>query len=190
VLHVFPHWNWKRGDTVDVWAYTNCAEVELFVNGVSAGAKKKTGDALHLMWRVPYESGTVKAVARTHGTVVLMKEVRTAGAPAGIVLSADRRSITADGRDLSFVTVTVVDAHGVMVPDADNHIRFSVSGAGTLAAVDNGLQTSLESFTADNRKAFNGLCLAVVKSTGAKGAITLTAVSEGLRRATITINAH
>lgn len=187
-LHLFPHWNWTPGQTIDMWAYYNQAdEVELFINGKSQGTKKKTGDELHVMWRVPFEPGTVQAVSRKHGKVVLTKTIKTAGAPAKIVLQADRNTLQAGGRDLSFVTVKVVDKDGNLVPDAAHKIQFTVIGAGFIAGVDNGYQASLESFKASERKAFNGLCLAVVQSKGAAGTIKLRAASPGLAPADIQI---
>jgi len=187
VLHVFPHWNWKAGDTVDVWAYTNCEEVELFLNGQSLGTKKKVNDELHVQWRVPYAAGTLKAIARTNQKEILTQEVNTAGAPAKILLEPDRKIITADGRDLSFITVKVLDANGVIVPTADNVIHFKISGEGKIAGVDNGLQTSLEPFKADYRKAFNGLCLVVVQSSEKAGAMILQATSDSLIESTVVI---
>jgi beta-galactosidase len=187
VLHLLPHWNWKPGDTVDVWAYSSCPDVELFLNGKSLGAKTKKGDDLHLAWRVPYAPGTLHAVGRAGGKVLLTSDVTTAGAPSAITLKADRSEISADGDDLSFVTVTVLDSAGTIVPNADNLIEFTLSGPGRLAGVDNGLQTSHESFTGSSRKAFNGLCLAVIRSTVEKGTIALTARSKGLREAVISI---
>ena len=188
VLHIFPHWNWKQGDAIDVWAYTNCEEVELFLNGVSLGPKRKTGDALHLTWRVTYAPGTLKAVGRTHGKEILIQEVRTAGKPAKIVLEADRNTIASDGKDLSFITVKVLDEKGTIVPWADNLIRFSVSGEGTLVGVDNGQQTNLESFKASEHKAFHGLCLAVVQSKEKAGHIVLHANTDRLQGSSITID--
>lgn len=188
VLHIFPHWNWKPGQTIDVWAYYNHAdEVELFLNGKSLGVKKKTGDDLHVMWRVTYEPGTLKAVSRKNGKVVLTKEIKTAGAPAKILLSADRSNITADGKDLSFITATVVDKDGNMVPDASNLIKFSISGNGFIAGTDNGCETDLTSFKSTERKAFNGLALAVVQSNGKVGAVKLTAASDGLPTVSVDI---
>jgi beta-galactosidase len=187
VLHIFPHWNWKKEDVVDVWAYTNCEEVELFLNGRSLGARKKVGDELHLTWRVTFEPGVLKAIGRTAGKVILTSEVKTAGPPAKIMLDADRTIIAADGRDLSFVTVRVADQGGTMVPAANNSIHFSLSGEGRIAGVDNGLQTSLEAFKADRRKAFNGMCLVVVQSTDKAGRIILRASSDGLEGSTIVI---
>ncbi|HYL99072.1 MAG TPA: glycoside hydrolase family 2 TIM barrel-domain containing protein, partial [Blastocatellia bacterium] len=188
VLHVFPHWNWEPGQTVDVWAYFNTDEVELFLNGKSLGEKRKSGDDLHVAWSVPFEPGTLKAVARTGGKEVLSQEIKTAGKPAKIVLNADRSVIKADGTDLSFVTVKIVDKDGVPVPDADNLVKFHVSGPGFIAGVDNGSQTSLEPFKADHRKAYNGLCLAIIQSKQARGRITLKATSEGLSDAAVTID--
>ena len=188
VLHLLPHWNWKTGDVVDVWAYYNNAdEVELYLNDKSLGVRKKQADTFHVMWRVPYVAGTLKAVSRKNGKAVLTKTIHTAGAPAHIVLKADRNVITANGKDLSFVTVTITDAQGNMVPNADNDVQFVVKGAGVLAAVDNGNETSLESFRASHHKAFNGLCLAVLKGDAKAGKIQLTATSPGLAQSEITI---
>jgi beta-galactosidase len=190
VLHLFPHWNWKPGDTVDVWAYTNFDEVELYLNGESQGTKKKAGDDLHIAWRLSFTPGTLKAVGRTVGKESLTREIKTAGAPAKFSLMPDRASITADGNDLSFVTVRVLDEAGTLVPRADNPVTFEVNGDGELAGVDNGLQTSHESFKASSRKAFNGLCLAVIRSGKKPGRITLTARSAGLTAASVVINTH
>ena len=180
VLHLFPHWNWNPGQTVDVWAYTNCDEVELFLNGASLGRRVKGDEDLHLMWRVEYEAGTLSGVGYKGGSEVMRKAIRTAGEPAAILLSPDRSEIDADGSDLSFITVTVVDKDNIPVPHADNLVKFSVEGPGTIAGVDNGLQTSMEPFRADYRKAFNGKCLVVLRSGKEKGEIKLTASSEGL----------
>jgi beta-galactosidase len=189
MLHLFPHWNWKEGQTIDMWAYYNNAdEAELFINGKSQGIKKKTGDELHVMWRVKYEPGIVKAVTRKNGKVVLVKEIKTAGAPAKIILSADRNTIAANGEDLSFVTAKVVDKDGNLVPDAGNLVRFSVKGEGFIAGTDNGWQTDLTSFKSKDRRAFNGLCLAVLQTNNKAGQLQLTATANGLTPTTIIIN--
>ena len=188
VLHIFPHWNWETGKVVDVWAYYNNAdEVELFLNGKSLGIKKKQGDTLHVMWRVNYEPGTLKAVSKK-GKIVLSREIKTAGEPAKIELIADRKNIKADGEDLSFVTIKILDKDGNLVPNADNLVRFKIEGEGFIAGVDNGVQTSMESFKADDRKAFNGLCLAIIQAKNKKGKIILTASSEGLRSSSVIID--
>ncbi|MBK8564291.1 MAG: DUF4982 domain-containing protein [Saprospiraceae bacterium] len=185
MLHIFPHWNWSPGKLIDVWAYTNCEEVELFLNGKSLGAKRKNAEDLHLVWRLNYEPGTLKSVGRIGGKEVLTKEIRTAGPPTKITLQADRSALSANGEDLSFVTVRIEDAEGNLVPNAANLVNFEVSGPGFIAGVDNGSQTSLEPFKANYRKAFNGLCLAVVQSDGKPGKLSLRASSDGLKGASI-----
>jgi len=187
VLHIFPHWNWEEGKTIDVWAYTNYDEVELFLNGVSCGKRQKTEDDYQLVWRLTYTPGTIKAVATKEGEKPLTKEIKTAGEPAKIVLDPDRSQINADGSDLSFVTVKVVDGEGTLVPHADNLINFKIQGEGFIAGVDNGSQTSHEPFKANYRKAFNGICLVVVQAKEKCGNISLEATSEGLKPASVNI---
>ncbi len=188
VLHIFPHWNWSPGDTVDIWAYYNHAdEVELFLNGESLGIISKEGDDMHVSWRVPFTPGTLKAISRKSGSVVQTKEIHTAGAPGQIRLESDREVITADGKDLSFVTVSVLDNDGNLVPKASNRVKFEVEGPGFIAGVDNGDQTSHESFKSNQREVFNGLALVIIQSSGEQGPIKLRAVSEGLVSAEITI---
>ena len=189
VLHIFPHWNWEAGKTVDVWAFYNHAdEVELFLNGKSLGVKKKTGDDLHVMWRVKYQPGTLKAVSRKDGKTVLTSEIKTAGKPAKIILSADRSSIKADGKDLSFITVKILDAAGNVVPDAENLINFKVNGKAFIAGVDNGDPVSHDSFKVNYRKAFHGLALAIVQAKEKAGKVNFTASADGLTSATLTLN--
>ena len=190
VLHIYPHWNWKQRDTVDVVAYYNNAdEVELYLNGKSMGVKSKSGDDLHVKWRVPFTPGTLKAVSRKNGKIVLTKEVKTAGKAAKIILKADRALINADGKDLSFITATVVDKDDIMVPDADNLIHFKISGAGFIAGVDSGDPVSHEPFKADKHTALNGLALAIIQSNDEKGKIMLTASADGLTSSTVLIEA-
>jgi beta-galactosidase len=191
VLHILPHWNWKAGEKVDVVGYFNHAdEVELFLNGRSQGTKRKQGDEMHVHWSVPFEPGVLKAISRKNGQVVLTKEVRTAEAPAKIVLAADRQAIKADGTDLSFVTVKVVDKNGTLVPLADNLIKFEVTGQGFIAGVDNGNQISHESFKANQRKAFHGMALAIVQAKPKAGRIVLKATADNLAPATVVLNAR
>ena len=189
VLNIYPHWNWKKGDTVDVIGYYNNAdEVELFLNNKSLGIRKKTGEDLHVKWTVPFEPGTIKAISRKDGKTVLTKEIKTAGAPAKIVLKADRSTINADGKDLSFITATIEDKDGITAPRADNEIHFKISGSGFIAGVDNGSEISHESFKGNQHAALNGLALAILQSNGKKGKITLTATADGLKPATIVID--
>ena len=189
VLHIFPHWNWTPGQMIDVWAYYNHAdEVELYLNGKSLGIKKKEGDDLHIMWRVKYEPGTLKAVSRKDGKVVLTREIHTAGPAAKIQLIADRDNIKADGKDLSFITVKILDKDGNVVPNADNLVNFKVNGPGFIAGVDNGGEVSHDPFKANYRKAFNGLALAIIQSKEQGGDITFSASSKGLRAASVVLH--
>jgi beta-galactosidase len=208
VVHVSPHWNWagKEGQTIPIMVYTNAEEVELFVNGKSLGRKKLGVDTVvmpvganvnqqrqftskyRLEWEAPYAPGSLRAVGYKGGKQYAVDEIRTAGPPARLKLIPDRAKITADGRDLSFVTVRVEDRDGNLCPLADNLVRFQVTGAGRREAVDNGNAASIEPFQADQRKAFNGLALLIVRSkAGSPGTIQVTAASEGLPAASATI---
>lgn len=181
VLHLFPHWNWNEGQLVDVWAYySNADEVELYLNGKSLGTKTKKDGEFHVFWRVPYTKGTLKAVSRKNGKEVLSREIKTTGKPASIRLTADRNKITADGKDLSFVTVEVLDADGLAVPTADNLIKFSIDGNGIIAGTDNGNPTDSLSLKKPERQLFSGKAIAVIQSTRKDGKIVLKASSEGL----------
>ena len=182
VLHLLPHWNWKPGQVVDVWAYYNNAdEVELYLNGKSLGVRKKAGDALHVSWKVPFEPGTLKAVSRKNGKIVLTQEVHTAGKPYRIILSADKNIIHSDGKDLCFVKTEIVDKEGNIVPYADNLIQFKVAGSGKITGLDNGYEADTESFQGNQHKAWKGLCLAIVQSTNKNGMITITASGGNLK---------
>jgi beta-galactosidase len=189
VLHIFPYWNWNEGQSIDVWVYTNFDQVELFLNDKSLGAKSKVGDELHLAWRVPFFPGTVRAVGTAKDKATLVREVKTAGNATKIALEADRTQIHADGNDLSFITVRVVDNRGTMVPDASNMINFEIQGEGVIAGVDNGCQTSHEPFKANYRKTFNGMALVVVQANEQAGEMVLKATSDGLESASVKISA-
>ncbi len=179
MLHLLPHWNWTPGESIDVWAYTNADEVELFLNGKSLGVKRKPEPVSHLMWRVAYAPGTLRAVARKSGRVWVTAEVKTAGAPARVALVPDRARIRADGEDLSFVTVRVEDRAGVEVPTAEPLIRFRVSGPARIVGVDNGDQISHTSFQAKQVRLFNGKAVVIIRSNGRPGTATLTAEADG-----------
>ncbi len=191
VLHVFPHWNWEEGQLVDVVAYYNYADrVELTVNGVSKGEQTKEPGQFHVMWRIPFEPGLIKAVSYKGERIIKEKIIQTAGAPSQLQLTADRRDIKGDGRDLSYITVEVLDEKGTIVPNATNRVEFTVEGSGVLQGVDNGDPVSHASFYAPGRKAFHGKCLAVVRSSKEQGQITLHAFSEGLQGSNITITTN
>ena len=183
VLHLFPHWNWIPGDEIDMWCYYNNAdEVELFVNGKSQGVRRKLRDEdnekmrnlnskYHVGWRVTFEPGEVKVVARKDGSVVGEQTIRTAGAPERIRLSVDYQ-----GKTTTFITAEVVDKDGNLCPWAEDMIYFVGEGNGRILGTDNGCQTSMERFTSPKRKAFFGKCMVVVS-----GNVTMTAKSPTLK---------
>ena len=207
MIHLLPHWNWKglEGQDIPVYCYTNCDEAELFVNGKSMGKKVKGKDLTEikvdflryepktfkskyrLSWNVPYQAGNIKVVGYKNGKQVLEKQINTAGKPAKVSLKVDRTEINADGEDLAYVTVRIEDKNGNLCPNATNLVNFSVKGAGELVGVDNGNQISLESFQANHRKAFSGMCLAILKSSKTSGKITLTAKSKRLKSAVVVV---
>jgi beta-galactosidase len=179
MVHILPSWNWQTGQTIPVWAYTNAATVELFLNGKSLGVQTNNpnGPTFHLAWNVAYEPGTLKAVAKDKdGNVVATNEVKTAGDAAKIVLKEDRSLIKSDGQDLAFIEADVVDKDGNLVPNADNLINFTVTG-GKIVGVDNGNPIDHSSYQASSRNAFSGKALVIVQSTNAAGKITVTASS-------------
>lgn len=189
VLHIFPHWNWTAGQEVDVWAYYNNAdEVELFLNGKSLGKKSKQNDDLHIFWRVKFEPGTLKAVSRKDGKVVLEKEIHTAGKASKIDLKANKTAFKNDTYDLVYVTVSIVDTDGNLIPNADHKIDFEVTGGGKLVGLDNGYQANLDSFKANSCKVFNGKCIAIIQSNGKKEKIQLKAsTGNGIATATVDV---
>ena len=189
VLHLFPHWNWIPGQKIDMWCYYNNAdEVELYINGISQGIRRKDTDhQYHVMWPVIFQPGTVTVVARKSGKEIGRQTINTAGAPDHIRLISDRSSLKADGKSLAFVTVEIVDKDGNVCPNADNQVFFTVQGSAKIAGVDNGNQTSMERFKANNRKAFFGKCLVVLQSTSTLGTIQLTAKSVDLKDGMITL---
>ncbi|WKL46154.1 glycoside hydrolase family 2 TIM barrel-domain containing protein [Flavobacterium pectinovorum] len=188
VLHIFPHWNWKAGQEVDVWAYYNNAdEVELLLNGKSLGKKSKQNDDLHISWRVKFEPGTLKAISRKNGKVVLEKEIHTAGEAFKIDLLADKKVIKNDGYDLVYVTVSITDKDGSLSPTANDLINFEVSGGGKLVGVDNGYQANLDSFKANSCKLFNGKCIAIIQSIGKRETIKIKASTGSLPFSTIEV---
>ncbi|MEK7474756.1 MAG: beta-galactosidase GalA [Candidatus Coatesbacteria bacterium] len=188
-VHVFPHWNpdgKTAGKPVNVRCYANTDEVELFVNGTSAG-KKKILPQSRVDWEVPYTPGSLVVKGFTKGVEVASETTETTGAPAAVRLVADRATLKADREDVSVVRVEIVDAKGRVVPVADNEVSFSVAGVGRIIGVGNGNPSSHEPDKAARRKAFNGLCLVLVQSTAQPGTATLTATAPGLTPATATL---
>jgi beta-galactosidase len=194
-LHILPHWNWegREGETTPIFVYTSYNSAELFVNGKSLGVQKKNNDTpqnrYRLMWmNVKYEPGTVKVVAfDENGKAAEEKEMHSAGQPYQIVLDADRKKITADGEDISFVTVSVVDKNGVPCPTATNQLKFKVSGSGTYRAACNGDATSLELFHKDTMKLFSGKLVVLVQSSKTAGKIKLEVNGAGLKSSTLSL---
>ncbi len=216
VLHVFPHWTWpgREGQVIPVICYTNCDSVELFLNDVSFGVQvlrfprygldpskdwseqdwesfvRPTTADLHLSWTVPYAPGVLKAVGKRHGDVVCVQEIVTAGPAAQIALTTDREVIAADGRDVTHLTVQIRDAQGNPVPTAGNRVTFDLQGPACIIGLDNGNPVSHEPFQGSQRRAFNGLCLAIVQSTTMRGVVTVTAATQGLTSVCITFEAR
>jgi beta-galactosidase len=214
MVHLLPHWNWpgRDGSVVPVVAYSNCAAVELFLNGRSMGVKARefpsdgvtgvwnhyarpkieaTTADMQLVWDVPYEPGELKAVAYDRqGAVVAQAIVKTAKQAAQIELTVDRPSIMSGVRDVAHITVRALDADGVFVPMADNQITFEVTGPAKIIGVDNGDPESHASYQGNTRALFNGMALAMLQSTPQTGTIHVTARSPGLRDAQVDFSAQ
>ena len=208
MVHILPHWNWegREGETIPVMAYSNGEDVELFLNGKSLGRKTMGEDTVtlplrnrhskditefespyRLRWDVKYAPGTLSAVSYKDGKVHARTEIETAGPAYSMSMEADRSVISADGQDLSYVTITIKDKDGNIVPYAENMIRFNIKGPGKIAGVGNGDPTSEEPFVTNYRRAFSGKAVAIIQGTNKPGKITLTAVSNRLQTNKITI---
>ena len=190
MAHIFPHWNWPErvGQVTPVHVYTSGEEAELFLNGKSQGRKNMGEYEYRLHWDdVVYEPGELKVVAYKDGKEWAQEVVKTTGPASKVTLHPDREKIKADGKDLSYVTVTIADNDGALVPRSKNPVKFEISGPGKILAVDNGDPTSFEPFQAKERKAFNGLALVIVQSTKEAGKIVLKAASPGLDPAEVEI---
>ena len=188
VVHVFPHWNWvgSEGKPIDVWVHSNAETVELFLNGKSLGSKAVPKWS-HVEWKVPYSPGKLEAKGFRDGKLIAADTVETTDAPTQIRLSTDSRGLKADGEDVAMITVSLLDAKGRVVPFADNGVSFEIVGAGTLAGVGNGDPSSHEPDKALQRKAFHGLCMAVIQAGDKGGILTLKATSPGLKGAIVSV---
>lgn len=212
-LHILPHWNWegREGEVTPVFVYTNYPSAELFINGKSQGKRTKDLSVeidssyteaaqksferqkrYRLMWMdTKYEPGTVKVVAYDeNGKAVDEAEIHTAGKPHHIVLTADRDQLQADGKDLSFINVKIVDKDGNFCPNETRQIKFKVKGAGTFRAAANGNSVSLESFQEPQMKLFSGQLTAIVQSAEEAGTITFEASAPGVKSAKLTLKAE
>jgi beta-galactosidase len=188
VQTLFSDWTPAAVEAENVEVYSNCEEVELVLNGKSLGSKPHPADDSARVWSVPFEPGTIRAIGKNKGKIVAAHELRTAGKPAKIVLAADRSKIAPNWDDVVYVTATVVDENGVLVPGADQLVAFRATGPGVIAAVDSGSNASHEPFQASERHAYQGQCLAIVKA-GSAGRIAVTASAPGLAAATVNIEA-
>jgi len=188
ILHLFPHWNWegKEGQEIEVWVHSNLDRVELFHNGQSVGAQDVTRDT-HLMWKVKYVPGSIEAMGFKDGTKVLAARRETTGPAAKIALSADRQELLANGEDVAMVTAQILDSGGREVPIADSPLTFKVSGGGKLIGLGNGDPSCHELDRSDRRRAFNGLCMAIVQTSKSADKIHVEASSPGLESATVVL---
>ncbi|MGL1957702.1 MAG: DUF4982 domain-containing protein [Colwellia sp.] len=188
MAHILPHWSWpdRVGKVTPVHVFTSGDEAELFLNGKSLGRKKKAQYQYRLRWDdVKYQAGELKVIAYKNGKKWATDVVKTTGKAAQLAISADREIISADGVDLAFITVKVLDENGLVVPRSKNKLNFYIEGSGEIVATDNGDATSFVSFKSTEREAFNGLALVIVRAKkGQAGNIKLTVTSEGLKNST------
>ncbi len=191
MAHILPHWNWpgREGQVTPVHVYTSGDSAELFLNGQSLGRKTKAPLEYRLRWNdVKYAPGELKVIAYKSGKVWAVETVKTTGPAAKLLASADRAKITPDGRDLSFITVTVADSEDRLVPRTHNTLTFTITGPGELIATDNGDATDHTTFSSSTRKAYNGLALAIVRlQPGAKKPVTVRVTSDGLAFTEVTL---
>jgi beta-galactosidase len=172
-----------------VQVFSNADETELFLNGKSLGAKHKSPLDSPLFWNVPFEKGTLKAIARNKGKQVATDELKTAGEPAKIILTTDKSKLSNNWDDVSFVTATIVDANGVVCPNSDKPIQFSIAGSGVISAVDNGDHNSHELYQITQRNTYKGTCIALIKANASIGKIAIKASAPGLADGSVIINA-
>lgn len=194
MAHILPHWNWpyRIGKITPVHVFTSGDEAELFLNGKSQGRKKKGQYEYRLRWDdVLYEPGELKVVAYKAGKEWATDVVKTTGVPAQLNATADRSELTADGTDLSFVTVNIQDKEGWFVANATNTVQFSIEGPGEIVATDNGDSYCMIAFPSQQRPAFSGKVLAIVRSIeGQPGIVKVTARAEGLKDAVVEIQTN
>jgi len=191
MVHLLPHWTHpgKEGVIIPVVAYSNAERVELFLNGKSLG-EQKMSDELQFVWKVPYQEGTLKAVARNNNTQVAETIVKTAGKVERIELLADKQKVSANKRDVIHIEINMVDKNGIMAPDADNLLTFEISGPGKIIGVENGDIIDFSPMKSSQRKAFKGKCLVMVQTTDSAGSINLKATSAGLPPSSVIISSR
>jgi beta-galactosidase len=190
VLHLFPHWDWagREGQPIDVWCFSNCDEVELFLNGTSLGRRAMARNA-HLAWQAFYEPGTLRAVGYRGGAAILQAERQTTGEPVGLRVTVDRLSIDGDGEDVAVCAVTAVDGQGRILPTANHRLCVAVEGAARLIGLGNGDPSSHEADKGPFRRLFNGYAMALVQARAeAAGEAKVTVTSDGLTTAELTLD--
>lgn len=187
VLHIVPsYWDFIPGQEIDVLIYSNARDVELFLNGKSIGShvmELETSQDMRAHFKVPFEPGVLRVVGHFADGSECSEVLHTPSDPAAVVLTSDKETLLADGRDIAFVEISTVDVNGIPVGNARNRIRVEVSGAGRLVGLDNGDSTDYDSYKGDNRRLFSGKLLAMIESTLQPGEITVRAYSEGLENA-------
>lgn len=187
VLHIVPsYWDFIPGQKIDVLIYSNARDVELFLNGKSIGShvmELETSQDMRAHFKVPFEPGVLRVVGHFADGSECSEVLHTPSDPAAVVLTSDKETLLADGRDIAFVEISTVDVNGIPVGNARNRIRVEVSGAGRLVGLDNGDSTDYDSYKGDNRRLFSGKLLAMIESTLEPGEITVRAYSEGLENA-------
>jgi hypothetical protein len=178
---VNEHWNYAAGDPVVVEVYSNCPEVELFVNGASAGVRRLAGCEDHILkWLVRYEPGTLAAVGQKEGASVRY-ELSTAGEPTVVCLTVDQSTLQADGYDVAHLTAQLCDAKGAPVKTEEREVKFEIEGPCRLLGVDNGLNTSVQDYKSDRCVTAQGRCLAILQATDAAATVRVTACADGLK---------
>lgn len=187
VLHIVPsYWDFIPGQEIDVLIYSNARDVELFLNGKSIGShvmELETSQDMRAHFKVPFEPGVLRVVGHFADGSECSEVLHTPSDPAAVVLTSDKETLLADGRDIAFVEISTVDVNGIPVGNARNRIRVEVSGAGRLVGLDNGDSTDYDSYKGDNRRLFSGKLIAMIESTLEPGEITVSAYSEGLENA-------
>ena len=188
MIHMLPHWTHESGN-IDVWLYSNCASVELFLNGTSLGKKAlaQRGTKNQYAYTVPYAAGTIVANGYDASGNLIAQDIQyTAGAPAKLALSSDKTAVSTASDDLVYITCDVLDKNGTLCPNADNSVVFTVVG-GTIIGTDNGHGANVEKLSGSRHSAFSGKCLCVVKHDGASGVMKITATANGLTAGTISV---
>jgi beta-galactosidase len=185
---IYSHWNWQQAEQVRVYCYTNCDEVELFLNGSSLSSKTSS-DARGrvLSWRVPFEGGTLKAVGKRNGKAVCEYSLHTAGKAERIELLSDTKQLAADGRDIAHIEFRIVDAKGILVPDAQVAVTFEVQGPAKIIGVGNGNPNGHESHQSSTHSSWQGRGLLILQSTKQPGEVSLKASAPALKSDSIKI---